>query len=207
MCWRPAAWRTNHSRSREVKWITGPWKRRQPGRESESTCKSSRVESTGSSDTIAAVWDYRVYQLPDSFPGVGISESRQYRVPIGPHASWTFHFCMAFGPVRFIHNHFQISARLFLPSGSWLRFFGAFSRSRGLAKRSHPVVVDHFMFRPNRWLYESGYMKQQRESTGISNFVQIRHHQCALSDRGARLHNTSGKVINFGLPKCVCSVP
>ena len=52
MCWRPAAWRTNHARSREIKWITGPWKRRQPGRESESTCKGSRVESNGSSDTI-----------------------------------------------------------------------------------------------------------------------------------------------------------
>jgi len=90
--------------------------------------------------------------------------------------------------------------------GFVLLAFGAFSRSGRLTKRSHPSVVDHFMFLPNRRLYESGYMKQHRESTGISNFVQIRHHQCALSDRGARLHNTSGKVINFGLPKCVCCV-
>jgi hypothetical protein len=62
----------------------------------------------------------------------------QYRVPIGSYASRTFPFCIAFGPVRFMQNHFQTSAKLFLPLGPWLRSVGAFSRSRGLRKSVSP---------------------------------------------------------------------
>ena len=39
-----------------------------------------------------AVRDDRVYQLPGSFPVVGISEGCQHRVPIGPNASRIFPF-------------------------------------------------------------------------------------------------------------------
>jgi hypothetical protein len=44
-------------------------------------------------------------------------------------------------------------------------------------------------------------MKHHRESTGISNFGQLRHHPYTLSVRGVRLHNSSAKEMIFGLPK------
>ena len=85
-------------------------------------------------------------------------------------------------------------------------FWGIFS-FKAFNEKEPPVAVDHFMFLPNKWLYESGYMKQQRESTGISNFGQLRHHRCTLSVRWTWLHNASAKVTNFGLPKSVGCVP
>ncbi len=44
-------------------------------------------------------------------------------------------------------------------------------------------------------------MKHTRESTAIINFGQFRHHWTTLIGGGAWFNITSGKEINFGLPK------
>jgi hypothetical protein len=50
-------------------------------------------------------------------------------------------------------------------------------------------------------------MKHTRESTAIIYFGQFRHHLTILIGAEACLHITSGKVINFCLPKSGDNVP
>jgi hypothetical protein len=87
-----------------------------------------------------AVRNNRVYQLPGSFPVIGITESRKYQVPIGPYASRTFPFCIAFRHVRFTKNHDQTFAWLLPPLRALARFCPGIFSFKGVTKTSLSVL-------------------------------------------------------------------